>query len=117
MNEAQQQQDMVFLMGRPEFRRTLFRIIQEAGILASAYGSDGRNLAFAEGRRSLGFDILRWADEALPAGAHPLHVIPLMAALREEAQPQEEPNARRNNIRTRNDRTNAEPDADDFERR
>jgi hypothetical protein len=83
--------DMTFLMEQPQFRRFLFRSIQTSGLLSHiAYGtngSDGRDLAFNEGRRSLGFELLSEAEAALPAAArHPLNIVSLMSVLREEAQ-------------------------------
>lgn len=83
--------DMAFLMEQPAFRRFLFRSIQTAGILAQtahgADGSDGRDLAYHEGRRSLGFDLLRDAEAGLPAAAqHPLNIMTLLNVLREGAQ-------------------------------
>lgn len=104
--------DMAFLIARPEFRRFLFRSIQLAGILdhmgRGTNGSDGRDLAFAEGRRSLGFEILRMADAAQPAALqHPQCLITLVAALQEEIQsPKEE------KIRGRN-RYGSDDDDDD----
>ncbi len=92
--------DMVWLMEQPQFRRFLFRSIQTAGILtyraSTANGSDGRDLAYAEGRRSLGLDILRDADAALPAPLqHPSHAHTLAAIMAEASQIQsEKPNAR-----------------------
>lgn len=79
--------DMAALMALPEFRRFLFRSIQLAGILSpTTNGADGRNLDFHEGRRSLGFDILRDADAGQPAPLrHPHSIMTLIAALREEA--------------------------------
>lgn len=54
--------DWESLMLQPAFKRTLYTILQSASILHGAYGTDGRHLPFAEGRRSLGFDILRTAE-------------------------------------------------------
>lgn len=105
--------DMAFLINRPEFRRFLFRSIQLAGILEQTgrgtTGSDGRDLAFVEGRRSLGFEILRMADAGQPAAQqHPLCLITLVAALREEIQsPKEE------KIRGRNRYGSHDDDDDD----
>ncbi|ODP39263.1 hypothetical protein [Sphingomonas turrisvirgatae] len=95
MSDKQRRQDMEFLVKRPEFLRFLFRSIQMAGVLdqttRATNGSDGRDLAFVEGRRSLGFDILREADAGQPAPMqHPYSLITLIAALREEAQSQPE---------------------------
>lgn len=84
--------DMKELMALPSFRRFLFRSIQTAGLLDYARpatnGSEGRDLAFVEGRRSLGFELLRDADAGQPAELrHPQSVFTLIAALREEANP------------------------------
>lgn len=89
--EKQRRQDMAFLLARPEFRRFMFRSIQLAGILEhttrATNGSDGRDLAFVEGRRSLGFDILCEADGGQPVPMqHPNHLMTLIAALTEEVQ-------------------------------
>lgn len=80
------------LLAIPAFRRFLFRLIQTAGLLDYAKpatnGSEGRDLAFVEGRRSLGFDLLRDADAGQPAELrHPQSILTLIAVLREEANP------------------------------
>ena len=54
--------DAEFLLSRAEFRRFLFAAIQNAGILGhsvSASTAPGRDLGHLEGRRALGFDLLR----------------------------------------------------------
>jgi hypothetical protein len=115
--DSQEQQDMVFLMGRPEFRRHLLTIIRASAIHASAYGSDGRNLPYSEGRRSLGLDILRDAARAMPVDdPDSAFSLTLLQILREEAQPQEKPDARRISGRA----AGASPDGDngdEFDRR
>lgn len=92
---TQQETDMAELLALPAFRRFLFRSIQNAGILSAATnGADGRDLAFAEGRRSLGFDILRDVDAGNPAALrHPYSIMTLIAAFREEANPIGKPKA------------------------
>lgn len=93
--------DMAALMDLPAFRRFLFRSIQSSGLLrysgASANGTDGRDLAFAEGRRSLGLELLRDAEAAFPAPLQqPPYAHVMIAVLAEGAsQPSEKPNARR----------------------
>lgn len=85
-----QRSDMEFLNSRPEFRRFLWRVIQRAGILTPATdGSEGRHLAYAEGRRNLGLEILDDAETGQPV-AHPesLPILTLIQALREETQQQ-----------------------------
>lgn len=58
--------DLEELMLDQRFLRFLSTVLETAGIHTGAYGSDGRHLAFAEGRRSLGFDILRSAEVIRP---------------------------------------------------
>lgn len=55
--------DLEKLWAMPEFKRFLFRIFVDAYMYTGTYGNDGRHLAFAEGRRSLGFDILRTVEK------------------------------------------------------
>lgn len=81
--DIQEQSDLVELCSLPAFRRFLFRIYSESGIAASAYGSEDRHLHATEGRRSLGFEILRWADDARSLPQHST----LLAILGEELQP------------------------------
>lgn len=92
VTEEERHADMSELMAMPSFRRFLFRSVQLAGLLdypkPATDGSGGRDLAFVEGRRSLGFDLLRDADAGQPASLrHPQSVFTLIAALREEANP------------------------------
>lgn len=93
--------EMAELLGSPTFRKFLFRVIQMSGIMAPATnGSDGRNLDVFEGRRCLGFDILREVDRGQPQPLqHPLSIMTWLAALSEEAThtPTEKPNGRRSN--------------------
>jgi len=63
--EIQLQSDMVELMGYAAFRRFLFTIMTRSGMAAASYGTEVAT-SYAEGRRSLGIDILRLADSALP---------------------------------------------------
>lgn len=62
-------EDLAVLLKLPEFRRFLFAAIQSAGILGHegpAHGHTPRDLSFAEGRRSLGFDILQMVHRGQP---------------------------------------------------
>lgn len=74
---------MILLLAEPAFCRFLGRMVQMAGLLTPASnGADGRNLHFAEGRRSLAFDLLREVDAGQPpARRHPHAVATLVAAL------------------------------------
>jgi hypothetical protein len=62
--EAQQRADMVELMGHRAFHRFLFTVMQRSGIAGVAFGTEVAT-SYHEGRRSLGIDILRMADDAL----------------------------------------------------
>mgnify|MGYP000597219681 CR=1 FL=1 len=90
---------MAELLAVPTFRKFLFSVIQMSGIMAPATnGFDGRNLDFFEGRRNLGFDILREVDRGQPKPLqHHMSIMTWIAALHEEATqpPKEKPNGRR----------------------
>lgn len=106
MSDARDREDMIFLLKRPEFVRFLWRVIQSAGILrATTDGSIDRHLAYDEGRRNLGLDILAMVETGQPV-PHPegLPVLTLLQTLREEAnsQPQENKRDRRNDQYDRN---------------
>jgi hypothetical protein len=80
-------EDAAALLGRPEFRRFLHAAIQAAGLLGQqtmASGADGALLAFLEGRRSLGFDLIalahRGQDDAIRA-QDPLGLTTMQAVL------------------------------------
>lgn len=86
--EQQQRDDMAELMRLAPFRRFLFRAIQSAGILhPTTDGSEGRHLAYAEGRRNLGLELLADAETA-NADPHPESLTTLFLILSEEAQRQ-----------------------------
>jgi len=63
-----EREDLASLMALSAFKKFLWRVVQASGIHSSAYGSEERRLTAVEGRRSLGFDMLRWADDALRIG-------------------------------------------------
>lgn len=62
--EVQLAADMLDLMARPTFHRFLFAVMQRSGIAGTSFGTEVAT-SYHEGRRSLGIDILRLADEAL----------------------------------------------------
>lgn len=86
---SQQEQDMAALLALPAFRRFLWRSIQSSGILTQGTsGADGRDLSFAEGRRSQMFAMLSDVEAGQPAALrHPHNIMTLIAVLREEANP------------------------------
>lgn len=92
--------EMAELLAVPTFRKFLFRVIQLSGIMSPATnGSDGRNLDLFEGRRNLGFDILREVDRGQPQPLqHSMQIMTWIAALHEEAtqSPKEKPSGKRN---------------------
>jgi len=98
--EQRQIADMKALLAMPEFLRSfLFPVIQMSGILSpTTDGSVDRHLAYSEGRRNLGLEILAMAELGQPA-AHPngQPILTILQVLREEAnsQPQEKPSGRR----------------------
>jgi hypothetical protein len=65
--ELAERADIEALARQPAFRRFLFRIAQAADMLVATSGSVDR-LSSIEGRRSLGFEIFGWVEEALSTG-------------------------------------------------
>ena len=51
--------DLEALSADPKFLRFLFTVFSSAPMFTGTYGTEGRHLAYAEGRKSLGFDMLR----------------------------------------------------------
>jgi hypothetical protein len=98
-DERLRKEDMTALIALPAFRRFLWRVIQTSGILEpTTDGSEGRHLAYAEGRRNLGLEILADAEQGQPV-AHPtgIPLLSVIQVLREEVQstPQENAHGRR----------------------
>ena len=95
--EDQFKADMKALVAQPQFSRFLWRVIQSSRILsATTDGSVDRLLAYEEGRRNLGLEILAMAELGQPI-SHPngQPILSILQALREEAnQPQEKPHGR-----------------------
>jgi hypothetical protein len=92
-SDAQIRTDMEFLNSRPEFRRFMWRAIQNAGLFdQTGSGKSERDLAYAGGRRDLGLELLADAEQGQPA-AHPegAPILTTIQILREEvneAKPQ-----------------------------
>lgn len=101
--------DAEYLLGRPEFLRLLYGAIQAAGILnheGPAHGLTPRDLSYAEGRRSLGFEILHAAHAGQPEAirnADASAIATLHAVIREALNPKEKPRATRNETDRYND--------------
>jgi hypothetical protein len=98
---------MELLLQRPEFLRFIFELIQISGVLsATTDGSVGRDLAYFEGRRNLGLEILDLVEAGQPVERHPLGpILTLMQVFREETlKPTETQNAQAKSSRfNRND--------------
>lgn len=60
------ERDVENLMLDPRFLRFISTTLETSGMLQPAYGADGRNLPYMEGRRSLGFDILSTLEAHRP---------------------------------------------------
>lgn len=107
MNEKQHKADCDQLIAIPAFRRFLWRSIQMAGIFDPATNGPDDSYLISEGRRRLGFDLLRDVESGLPV-SHPQSLVTLIQVLREEAQtiPQEKQNGRR-------DRYSSDDDGDE----
>ncbi len=117
MSDNIERADMEFLARRGEFQRFMWRVIQASGLLSrTTDGSEGRNLAYDEGRRNLGLDILDMAEKGQPIpDAHPDGaLLTLIQVLREETQkpPTEKPNATRNRPDRYSELRDTDTDAD-----
>lgn len=66
-----QRLDMEKLWAQPEFKRFLFTLLEAAYIHTGIYGTAERHFIYGEGRRSLGYDILRLVEKNDP-NAHAL---------------------------------------------
>lgn len=95
--EERNKADAKELLALPAFSRFLWRVIQSSGIFsATTDGSVDRHLAYDEGRRNLGLEILAMAELGQPT-SHPngQPILTILQALREEAnQPQEKAHGR-----------------------
>ncbi|ALC13827.1 hypothetical protein [Sphingopyxis sp. 113P3] len=95
-----EEKDLAALFANPLFRDFLFVAIQRAGILQPANGHDLRDLAFAEGRRSLGLELLQLVDAGQPKALRSpdalatLHAV-ILTALNPPSKPEEKKRADR----------------------
>ncbi|WP_198350834.1 Bbp19 family protein [Flavisphingomonas formosensis] len=85
MSASLEAKEMAQLLALPAFRRFLWRAVRAAGLLHPAYGTDGRDLAYREGRRSLALDLLRMAEAGQPF-PHPEALSTWASLLGEELQ-------------------------------
>lgn len=115
VSDKQIKADNAFLLARPEFLRFLDRVIQMARIYEpTTDGSEGRHLAYWEGRRNLGLEVLHDAARGQavddPEAAFTLTAIQILREAAQQSTPEKTANAKR----SRYDR-NADLDPDDQE--
>lgn len=88
--------DMKRLMGDLSALRFFYRVLDASGYLKGAYGADGRNLVYNEGRRSLGLEVLQLVEATQPDA-----LIRILQAA--QTIPKEIPHGRRSNSTNRTD--------------
>lgn len=92
--------EIQLLLSVPEFRQFLFEAIQLAGIWEPANGHDPRDLAWFEGRRSLGLELLQLADRGQPKALRTPEALAtinaiILTALNTPSKPEEKKHADR----------------------
>lgn len=60
--------DLRWMLGHPQGRRIVSRILEEAGVFRSSFHNSGSVMAFNEGRRHLGLFLTAELLEASPDG-------------------------------------------------
>lgn len=60
--------DLRWLLGHPQGRRIVSRLLDEAGVYRSSFNTSGSVMAFAEGRRHIGLFLTAELLEASPDG-------------------------------------------------
>jgi hypothetical protein len=83
IRERLAREDVLWLLSTAQGRRFLFRILSTSGIWLPAYGTEDRHLAYGEGRRSLGLEVLGWINQVDPRG--------FLKVLEQDLQSQKEP--------------------------
>ncbi len=99
MKLTQDDLDMRVLMRRAEFQRFLLHVCKSAGIWIPTAGAE-QTLAYREGQRSLGLELIRHAARGLPRGTteQVLAIVLAESTPKEtddEADPQDDPDERR----------------------
>lgn len=61
-----EESDMRELMSKPAGRRVFFAWLERCGVMASAFDSNPHTMAFLEGRRSMGVEMLQRLQEMTP---------------------------------------------------
>lgn len=60
--------DLRWLLGHPQGRRIIGRLLEEAGVFRSSFNHSGSVMAFSEGKRHMGLFITSELLEAAPDG-------------------------------------------------
>lgn len=58
--------DLLAVMSTPSGRRLFFAFIERAGVTAGAFDPNPHTMAFLEGRRSVGIDLLQRLQQSTP---------------------------------------------------
>lgn len=66
IQEATEQAEMLDLIQRPGFRAFLWRVWETAHMFSGTHGADALTSAYAEGRRSLGLEMLTMVSSVRP---------------------------------------------------
>lgn len=61
-------EDLRWLLGHPQGRRIIGRLLEEAGVFRTSFNPSGSIMAFAEGRRHMGLFITAELFDASPDG-------------------------------------------------
>lgn len=59
--------DLKEIMSSPAGRRTFFAWLERCGVMASSFDSNAHTMAFLEGRRSMGIEMLQRIQAVTPA--------------------------------------------------
>lgn len=61
-------EDLRWLLGHPQGRRIVLRVLEEAGVFRSSFNHSGSVMAFNEGQRNIGLFLTAELLEASPQG-------------------------------------------------
>lgn len=61
-----EQQDLESILCLPQGRRMVWVIIERSGVFGASYSPDTHAMAFTEGRRSVGLELMTFIQERLP---------------------------------------------------
>jgi hypothetical protein len=66
LEQEQEVEDLKYLMGVPVFRRFVWRQLDKAGVFRTSFSTNGLEMAFKEGNRNLGVQLLAEINEHCP---------------------------------------------------